>query len=198
MLSTLTLRPVLPLVLACALFVAGCAETTTRVENNYKFRDAGGLALPGQTIGPEERILELQASVLAEPDNPKNYFDLGTIYEQMGKRTLAIYYYRELVNHVEADRYTGPYYRLGRQLALESEFDEAIVQLERCVNVQQRVPDVYWANPDYREGHFLLGTLYHERGDTRLMVHHYKEFLRFGGEERRIQTMLAKLLTPNG
>lgn len=191
MFNKLIQRSLVPL---CLLFVVGCAETTTRVENNYKFRDANGSPRAAQSLVPEERILELQATILDDPDNPKHYYALGVLYEDLGRRSLAIHYYRELIAHVEPDRYTGPYYRLGVVLALDEQYDAAIEQLERCVNVQQRVPDVYWENPDYREGHFLLGTLYHQKGDTKKMVQHYKEFLHFGGKEQRIQHVLAKLL----
>ncbi len=187
-------HPLKWLLLVSVVLPLGCAKTTTKVNTEYTFQQRDRVGVNQAPLDPEEAIIELQAYIVAEPDNPRHYFELGMVYEGLGQYDLAIHYYRELTRKITPNRWTGPYYRLGFVLALDNQLDAAIVELERCIAVQQQTPDVYVMNKDYREAHFLLGQIHYMRNNTDEMRYHFSMFKKRGGEERRISRFLALLL----
>lgn len=187
-----------------AALVTGCQETRTTTGVQTTFRQAepdqadtdtpeGALEDVDKIRDPELKKQALVALVGIEPDNPKPLFQLGDIYEREGKYALAEHYYKKLSSVVPPDKYTGPYYRVGRALALQAKYSEAVEWLRRCTDVPQPVPDLYVMNPDYREAHYLLGAIANLEQNSERMVFHFKEFLRLGGERHRIARHLSLL-----
>lgn len=190
------------ILLLIVAFAAGCTESRSnerpgRVVLNKDAPDESLEEIAAQRkMGFEEKVLLYQSQMQADPKNPQPCFQLGDLYDTHGKFDLAAHYYEKLVSLVEPDRYTGPYYRLGRALALQGKYNEAIPMLKRCVAVKQDKPDVYVMNPDYAEGHYLLGALYNQTGDSKNMIFHYREYLRLGGDQKRIARYLARVVEP--
>ncbi len=163
------MRPITLLLLGVLL--VGCASTE-EPETGPRTTDVRAV---GRT--PQEVIRQLQSKIASEPDNPQHYYDLGTTYEGLGRYDMAVLAYRKLCAKVTPDEHTGPYWLLGKALALAGKTAEAIDALKRCVAVEQDSLEAYAENSDYREAHFLLGKLFHAQGDQLNMAVHFRQYL---------------------
>lgn len=135
-----------------------------------------------------------------EPDNPKWYFELGLEHERRQEFGRAEELYREGAKLLDTTRFTGPNFFIARTLVKRGKQDEAIPLLQRVLQVTTPSEEDRIRNPHYREAHYLLGVLYHQRERPALAEGHLRQFVRLGGEKQRVAPyaphLLADGLTP--
>ncbi len=139
--------------------------------------------------------VELEKRVAENPSDVLSAMALGEVYEQLGQSGLAVHHYRRVVEILRPCVDTQPWLRLGRSLAAEGRLDEAETTLQKLLAVRPKTADGYWSNRDYREAHFLLGTIFERRHQIERMCSHYREFLRLGGNRARVAHAAEQLAT---
>lgn len=168
----------------CALLL-GCASSKQATSQ-----------APSQLADPEDFIAESEARIAASPDDPLPYLALGDFYERRGQYGIAVHYYRALLERLPEMVDTEPRFRLGRALLMEGRTNEARKHLLACLTIRPKKVDQYWSNSHYREAHFLLGRLYQQQGDGDRMCHHFREFLRLGGDVERLGPIREQVMHP--
>jgi uncharacterized protein len=150
------------------------------------------------TPGPRslaEQIEEYRASSEKEPQNPRWHFLLGRAYEQDRKLELAELRYRKGKDLIQnPDQYTGPHFLLGRVLAKQEKWDQAMAELTKAVAVKPSDEEQYYLNEHYRESFFLIGVGEYHRKNTRAAESAFQQFLKFGGERDRVIPFFPKMV----
>jgi tetratricopeptide (TPR) repeat protein len=201
--------PRIAVALTLAAIAAGCTTTTVKSSQTRlltaddaaradrerrKERTDEQRPAPQRPPTLEAEIERLRAEIEREPQNPKWYFMLGQIYERQGRFELAELRYRKGGELIPADQYTGPHYFLGRVLAKQEKWTQALAELERAIGVKPPDLEGYYLNPDYRESYFLIGAISYRLGDLTTSERSFRQYLKYGGETDRVVQFFPELV----
>lgn len=142
----------------------------------------------------EEEAERLRAQIEREPQNPKWHFLLGLVYERQKRYELAELRYRRGAELIPPGRYTGPTYYLGRVLAKQGKWAQALAELEKTIAVKPADIEGYYLNPDYRESYFLIGAISYRLGDLTRSERAFRDYLKYGGETKRVIDFFPELV----
>ncbi len=132
----------------------------------------------------EDAITDYKTSIEIFP-TAKGFTYLGWAYSLIGRFEEAIAECKKAIN-VDSD-YSSPYYDIGIYLINLTRLDEAIIWLERAI-------DIVDYEPKYLP-HFNLGKIYEKKGDWFKALAYFKKALMQYPEYEPAQNALIKITT---
>ena len=202
----------LALLAAAGMAAGGCMTTTVKPttrrvvsgddsakaardkENDETAKQARQEPLPTRPLSLEEEAERLRAQVEKEPQQPKWHFLLGQVYERQNRFELAELRYRRGAELIPSDQYTGPHYFIGRVLAKQQKWAQALAELNKAIAVKPPDEEGHYLNPDYRESYFLIGAIAYRQGDLSGSERAFRQFLKYGGETSRVVEFFPELV----
>jgi len=118
---------------------------------------------------------ELEEALKLSPTDVKYHYQLGRVYWAMKEVDLAETHFREVVRLSPESRYSGPHAALGYILSMKKDYDGAVREFKKCIELEPENPIYYYA----------LGAQCDMRGDREGAIQSFQEYLARGGTEYR-------------
>jgi tetratricopeptide (TPR) repeat protein len=127
----------------------------------------------------------LEDAIEIAPEVSEYHYHLGRVLLRMQELELAEGHFREAVRLQPRNRYSGPHAALGWTLTLRQNWDGALTEFQRCVEIEP-------ANSLF---YYFLGSIYDLKGDQAKAITNFQEYLTRGGKTFRTKTthILEKL-----
>lgn len=144
----------------------------------------------------EQALIELTEE---HPDSPKAWYMLGEFYEKSRKLTQALSAFlrmQALIEDIERQTgrvFTGGHWELARVYYQLKEYAPAVEHLKAILSVQPGDPEKAALQPNYREAHRLLGTIYFEHRQWDLAQAHLGAYKDLGGNPMNVEAMLIRI-----
>ncbi len=116
-------------------------------------------------------LVHLKKARKLDPRNPKYDYLEGKVYHSIGNFMLAEAAYKNMFKKVPEDKFSGLRKDFAQLYLDEGRYEEAKVQLERCLEIDSSFP----------LAHYLLGQLSLARGDQKKALEYFESYLRLGG-----------------
>jgi len=194
-----------PLVIATALLVSGCTTTVSET-TDYEVSDGTSASVVDSRLEtlqkdslkyPKRSDLHYQMALLyfqkadyhasrdalekaieLEPEVSEYQYHLGRVLLRMQELEVAEERFREAVRLQPKNRYSGPHAALGWTLTLRKDWDGALVEFQRCVEIEPGNPIFY----------YFLGSIYDLKGEKEKAIQSFQEYLARGGKQYRKKT----------
>ena len=128
---------------------------------------------------------EIKEAIYKEPKNARYHFELGRVYQRMGKWNLAEVSFKQVVGLCQTERYSGPHMTLGFSLAMQDKYQEALEQFDQALEIE----------PDLPQAYYWIGSIQDILGDQEKAIEAWEEYLKLGGPHpQQIYNRLRKLL----
>ena len=114
-------------------------------------------------IDLEKKAVALKGVLASKPKNPEGLFNLGNIYNKLGKPQDAVKSYKQAIR--ANPKFTSAYFNLGFTLERLGELNLSIESYKQAITIK----------PDYAEAHFSLGNVCNKLGDFDAAIKSYKK-----------------------
>jgi tetratricopeptide (TPR) repeat protein len=127
----------------------------------------------------------LENAIALAPEESKYHYNLGRVYMKTGEEDLAEAQFRLTVERMPPDRYSGPHAALGLLLARRNDFQGAIAEFKKCIDIE----------PGNAMYYFFLGSLNDILGNREETILYYREYLERGGQafRKKVAYILERL-----
>ena len=126
-------------------------------------------------------ILDFEKAIAIDGDKPKFYYDLGDIYFADNQTSKALEQYRqaETINPNDQEAV----FKHAQFLYFVRQFEKSNIKFGKLLNL----------NPEHAEGHFFLGMLNKEDGDTLGAIQHFNQVNTLLGSDYNSCMQLAQI-----
>ena len=117
----------------------------------------------------------LEKAIELEPDVSEYQYHLGRVLLRMQELEVAEERFREAVRLQPKNRYSGPHAALGWTLTLRKNWDGALAEFQKCVEIEPGNPIFY----------YFLGSIHDLKGEKEKAIQNFQEYLARGGKTFR-------------